>query len=176
MEEKTEISRVQILVLIGAGLLLLGCFTPIFTIKASALLASISRDLTLMSSLNSVPGATLIVYALAIIALTFKRYYRCVNYVAAFALIEVVYFFILFMFKISDITAKITTAASALLDISYGIGWLFLFIGPVLILLAPKVLPVTVSDTVINEDKNYEPFAYFIPVAVLIVTIYFTLS
>jgi hypothetical protein len=166
MAKESKISPVQILMLIGAGFLIIGCFTPIITIKATALLISINKDISLTSNLNSVLGLlgmAILAFSLAIIVLIFKRYYRCIELVAGFALFVVACTLVDYLFIFSNLTANITPQVSALVNISYGIGWLFLFIGPVMILLAPRSLPVSVTDEVRAKDLQYEKFAYFIP-------------
>ena len=126
-----------------------------------------------MSNLNSVLGVmgiSLMVFSLAIIVLCLKHYQRCMDLIAGFALTEVAFMFVLLLFRTSIVRGNFGYQPLVLVDISYSVGWLFLFPGPVVVLLAPRLLRSKItdeSDETMTRDQNYEKYAYFIPLVVL---------
>ena len=129
-------SKAQIVGIIGAVLLIIGCFTPLFSVS---LLGQTLLSVTFLTVGFAIYGWALIIIALLAIVLFAMKKSQEAQGVGAAALVMLVVFISMGMSNINDIKNIAIVGKLASDSISYGYAWFILFVGALLMVIAPYV-------------------------------------
>lgn len=134
MDEKfLDLTKMQIIGLIGGILLIIGCFMPVFT--ATVLATTIS--LTFMSIKGGLIGISVIVLALIGIFLVIKKWITAPQIIGSAILIILIYVLLIEMSLFTSMASNGAVGALAVGMLGYGFGWFFLFFGSILLIIMP---------------------------------------
>ncbi|MDD1695096.1 MAG: hypothetical protein LUQ71_10270 [Methanoregula sp.] len=148
MATKTQISPISVMGYIGAFLLILGCFSPIFSVSLLGSLTFISADIV---------SDGIAVLAIAIISILFIlfRKYLWLYLTGVIALGVISYDIFQLIKKIADLNSKSSSSLSGAVQFEWGVG--LLIIGGLLLLLT-AYYGEHAEETSDNEDSD-EPLA-----------------
>lgn len=129
-------SKAQIVGIIGAVLLIIGCFVPLYSVS---LIGQTLLTVTFLTAGFAISGWALIIIALlAIVLLVMKKCPEAQGLGAA-ALVMLVVFISMGMSNINDIKNIAIVGKLAADSISIGYAWFLLFAGAILMVIAPYV-------------------------------------
>lgn len=130
------VSKARIVGIIGAVLLIIGCFTPLYSVS---FLGQTLLSVTFLTVGFAIYGWALIIIALLVIVLLAIKKCQEAQGVGAASLIMLVVFISMGMSNINDIKNIAIVGKLAADSISIGYAWFLLFAGAILMVIAPYV-------------------------------------
>lgn len=129
------ISKAQIVGIIGAALLVIGCFVPLFSLTVLGK----SLSVTFMTAGFNIYGGALILTALVIIGLFMVKKIPEAQGAGLAVFITILVFFVDAITGYNGIKDMGVIASFAAGFVSFGYAWIVLFAGAILVVAAPKV-------------------------------------
>lgn len=129
------ISKAQIVGIIGAVLLVIGCFVPLFSLTVLGK----SLSVTFMTAGFNIYGGALILTALVIIGLFMVKKIPEAQGAGLAVFITILVFFVDAITGYNGIKDMGVIASFAAGFVSFGYAWIVLFAGAILVIAAPKV-------------------------------------
>jgi hypothetical protein len=130
------ISKAQIVGIIGAVLLIIGCFVPIFSIS---ILGKPLLSVTFLSLGFNIYGGALILTALVIIGLLFAKMVKEAQGAGIAVFLTILVFFVDAVSGYNAIKDMGFIASFAAGFVSFGYAWVVLLAGSILVVAAPYV-------------------------------------
>ena len=128
-------SKAQIVGIIGAVLLIIGCFLPLFSVTVLGK----SLSVTFLTAGLDIYGGALILTALVIIGLLFAKKIQEAQGAGAAVFISILVFFVDAVTGYNGIKGMGVIALFAAGFFSFGYAWVVLFAGAVLLIAVPYV-------------------------------------
>ena len=130
------ISKAQIVGMIGAVLLIIGCFVPLFSVSAPILG---THSVTFLSPGLNIYGGALILTALVIICLFFAKMVKEAQGAGIAVFLTILVFFVDAVSGYNGIKDMGVIASFAAGFFSFGYAWIILLVGAILVVVAPYV-------------------------------------
>jgi hypothetical protein len=130
------ISKAQIVGIIGAILLIIGCFVPLFSVTVPVLG---TQSVTFMTAGLNIYGGALILTALVIIGLLFAKKIQEAQGAGIAVFITILVFFVDAVGGYNGIKDMGIIASFAAGFFSFGYAWIVLLVGSILVVVAPYV-------------------------------------
>ena len=130
------VSKAQIAGMIGAVLLIIGCFVPLFSVTVPILG---THSVTFMTAGFNIYGGALIVTALVIIGLLFAKMVKEAQGAGIAVFLTILVFFVDAVSGYNGIKSVGAIASFAAGFFSFGYAWIVLLVGAILVVAAPYV-------------------------------------
>ncbi len=130
------VSKVQIVGMIGAVLLIIGCFVPLFSVSVPILG---THSVTFLSPGFNIYGGALILTSLVIIGLFFAKMVKEAQGAGIAVFLTILVFFVDAVSGYNGIKDMGVIASFAAGFFSFGYAWIILLVGAILVVAAPYV-------------------------------------